>query len=69
MPEGNERKEMFAVYTIRRYDNDNKSFWVRIGTAFKNKDGSLNVLLDAFPANGELHIRRPKKKEEHGEVV
>ncbi|MGH7898781.1 MAG: hypothetical protein ACREQQ_12560, partial [Candidatus Binatia bacterium] len=31
--------------------------WVRIGVAFDNKDGSLNVLLDALPLNGRLHIR------------
>jgi len=69
MPEDSVKKERFAVFTIRRYDNNNKSFWVRIGSAFKNKDGSLNVLLDAYPANGELHIRKAKQKDEHGEVI
>jgi hypothetical protein len=34
-----------------------KTYWLRIGSAFPNKDGSLNVYLDAYPANGRLQIR------------
>ena len=34
-----------------------KKFWLRIGTAFVNRDGSLNVKLDAVPTTGTLHIR------------
>jgi hypothetical protein len=34
-----------------------RTFWNRIGVAFENSDGSLNVKLDALPVNGELHIR------------
>jgi hypothetical protein len=30
---------------------------VRVGVAFENKDGSLNVLLDALPLTGRLQIR------------
>jgi hypothetical protein len=48
-----------AVYTvIDRIDGEGKrSFWVRIGAAFVNRDGSFNVKLDALPVNGSLHIR------------
>jgi len=46
-----------VVYTIVERERDGRKFWVRIGTAFKNRDGSLNVALDALPANGTLHIR------------
>jgi len=53
-----ERKD---VYTVVR--NGEKDFWNRIGNAFVNKDGSLNVKLNAFPVNGELHIREPKLRE------
>ena len=31
--------------------------WIRVGAAFVNKDGSLNVRLDALPLTGVLHIR------------
>ena len=34
-----------------------KTYWNRIGVAFVNRDGSLNVKLDAFPVNGELQLR------------
>ena len=43
-----------------------KEAWIKIGVAFVNKDNSLNVILDAIPVNGKLHIRdrvSPKKKE------
>jgi hypothetical protein len=44
-----------AVYTI--VERAEKRFWIRVGTAFVNRDLSLNVRLDASPVNGELHIR------------
>jgi hypothetical protein len=28
-----------------------KGFWTRIGTAFKNRDGSLNLRFDYLPAD------------------
>ena len=34
-----------------------KTYWMRIGTGFDNRDGSMNIYLDAYPANGKLHIR------------
>jgi hypothetical protein len=53
-----DRKDVFAITK-----NGEKSFWIKIGSAFVNKDNSLNVRLNAFPVNGELHIRDPKPKE------
>lgn len=58
---------MMRVYTIVKKDptdRTEKGFWHNIGVAFVNKDGSINVKLAAFPANGELHIREEVKKEE-----
>ena len=52
-----------VVYTIRDRGPKQKGFWVRIGSAWSNKDGSLNVILDAYPTNGTLHIRVPNEKE------
>jgi hypothetical protein len=35
-----------------------KKFWMRVGNAHVNRDGSLNVYLQAYPANGgKLQIR------------
>jgi hypothetical protein len=53
------------VYTIIESANDEyDDYWCRIGTAFENKDGSLNVKLNALPVNGSLHIREPHKEDE-----
>lgn len=50
------KSERFNVTTpIERQDG--KTFWLRIGTAFRNKDASLNIYLDALPVNGKLQVR------------
>lgn len=41
-----------------------KSMWIRVGSAWENRDGSLRVLLNALPVGGELHIRDPKPLDE-----
>ncbi len=54
------KKVPLVVYTIVERERDGKKFWVRIGTAFKNHDGSLNAYLDAVPVNGTMHIREQR---------
>src|SRR4051812_20941880 len=52
-----------AVYTIVERNNpsgEKKSYFMRIGTCFTNRDGSYHVKLDAVPVNGTLHIRDPQ---------
>jgi hypothetical protein len=55
-----------AVYTvIERVDGESKrSFWVRVGAAFTNRDGSFTVKLDALPVNGTLQVRDWPNREE-----
>jgi len=43
------------VYAI--VERGTKRYWLRIGMAFVNRDGSLNVRLDAVPLTGQLQIR------------
>ncbi len=50
-----ERKNYRVVYTV--VERNERRIWVRVGAAFENRDGSLNVLLDAIPINGRLQIR------------
>lgn len=38
-------------------EKTSKTYWLRIGSAFTNRDGSTNVYLDAYPSNGRLQIR------------
>ena len=52
-------KESKAVFTVTE-TKDKKSIWNRVGTAFVNRDGSLNVLLNNLPLDGKLHIRDSK---------
>jgi len=54
--------KMKVVYVIT--ERNNKSFWNRIGVAFVNHDGSINVKLDAAPISGELQIRDYTAREE-----
>lgn len=58
--------ERKAVFTVIERGEGKKSFWLRIGAAFPNKDGSLSVVLDALPINGRLQIReeQPREREE-----
>lgn len=58
MAVNSERKEVFTIIDkVDARGEQAKGWWVRIGTAFVNKDGSLNVKLDALPVNGTMHIR------------
>jgi len=50
-----------AVYGINEHKG--KSYWTRIGAAFENRDGSLNVTLNYIPLDGKLQIREPQEKE------
>jgi hypothetical protein len=61
-----ENKRHQAVYTIIPR-SEGKDFWLRIGHAFENRDGSTTVLLDAMPTNGKLQIRDITAPEERRE--
>ncbi len=49
-----------TCYTVRNRGEDKKAFWVAIGSAWTNKDGSFNLRLDALPIDGEIVVR-PRK--------
>lgn len=40
------------------------SVWIKAGSAFMNRDGSVNVYLDVLPLDGKLHIRESLTAEE-----
>ncbi|HKA86460.1 MAG TPA: hypothetical protein VKE22_02305 [Haliangiales bacterium] len=48
----NKKKKVLCPIT-----KDNKTYWMRLGVAFVNKDNSLNLYLDGLPTNGKLHVR------------
>jgi hypothetical protein len=53
----------FKVAYVITERND-KQYWNRIGVAFTNKDGSINVKLDALPTAGQLQLRDYEPRED-----
>jgi hypothetical protein len=49
-------RNMKLVYTVVER-GQGKSFWTRVGIGSVNRDGSLNLRLDAIPVNGVLQVR------------
>ena len=54
---GKKSNKPLAAYTIVEREDSDDDIWCRIGIAFTNKDGSVNVYLNALPVNGKVHIR------------
>ena len=55
------------VMSIREYTTatgEQKTQWTKIGVAFTNKNGSINVVLDAFPVDGKMQLQVPLTREE-----
>lgn len=50
------------VYAI--IERGARRHWLRVGLAFPNRDGSLNVRLDALPLSGQLQIRNDVPRSE-----
>lgn len=50
------------VYHIKDIGDGKKSIWTKIGSAFVNKDGSINAFLEAMPIDGRIHLRAPRKE-------
>jgi hypothetical protein len=46
-----------AVYQIIEHERLKKPIWRRIGTAFLNRDESLNIEIESFPVGGKMHVR------------
>lgn len=58
------QKPDYAAYTIVETNGDADDYWQRVGSAWINKDGSINISLNALPLNGKLHIREPKPSDD-----
>ncbi len=57
---GGHRLAVYAVVDRADRDDDGKktSRWVKIGIAYVNRDGSMNLYLDAFPVGtNKLQVR------------
>ena len=56
------RRPLAAFQIIERKGYD-RPFWNRIGSAFINRDGSINVFLDSLPLQGKIQLREDTPKE------
>ena len=52
---GNKPRMFKVLCPIER--KDGATHWIRVGSAFANKDESLNLYLDVLPANLKLQVR------------
>ena len=60
----NGRKPL-AVYAVLDRKDGGRPYWLKIGAAFTNRDGSLTAVLDAVPTStNRLQIREQKALEE-----
>jgi hypothetical protein len=52
-----------AVYAIPESKDGEKTFWPKIGVAFRNRDGSIAILLDALPCGtNRLQVREVREE-------
>lgn len=50
-----ENVKRWAVFSIRKAKGGD--IWVRAGSAYTNRDGTMTVHLDVLPLDGQLHMR------------
>jgi len=53
----NKKKEVFTITEKPGADGNSKSYFVKCGVAFVNRDGSYTIKLDALPVSGVLQVR------------
>lgn len=55
-------KPSHFVYRVVDKGDNKDPFWLQIGAAFTNRDGSLSVIMDAIPPDGRIQIRQRKEQ-------
>ncbi|HET9597844.1 MAG TPA: hypothetical protein VFP65_19810, partial [Anaeromyxobacteraceae bacterium] len=60
IPGASAGKKALAVFAVVEKEN-RSAIWIRVGSAFTNRDGSVNLILDAFPiGSNRLQIREQR---------
>ena len=55
------RKPWIAYNVIEKPGLTNR-IWMRVGIAWLNRDGSINVVLDALPLGGRIQLREDDRE-------
>jgi hypothetical protein len=58
----NTGRKPWAAYNV--VERGGKRFWNRVGSAFHNRDGSMNIYLDSLPRDGKIQIREDDRERE-----
>ena len=69
--ESNASKKPWIAYNVIDRPGLRSRIWSRIGMAWLNRDGSINVVLDALPLGGRLQLReddRERRAEARGQL-
>ena len=53
----NKKKDVFTITEKPNADGNSRSYFVKCGVAFVNRDGSYTIKLDALPVSGVLQVR------------
>lgn len=61
-----DQSKMKIAYVVTQRGTN--KYWTRIGVAFVNRDGSINVKLEAVPVSGEIHVRDYVPRDERDET-
>ncbi len=62
---GNGRKQLGVFAVIERKDTTKPPYWMKLGLAFTNRDGSLTLYVDAFPVGtNRLQVREIRPYDE-----
>ena len=55
-------RKPWAAYNIIDRGEGKTKIWSRIGSAWRNRDGSMNIVLDSFPLGGKLQFREDDRE-------
>lgn len=61
------KRPTHTVYTVREGRDGGKGYWMEVGAAWTNRDGSFSVTLDAVPVNGRLVIRERTERDQEAQ--
>lgn len=69
--ESSASKKPWIAYNVIDRPGLRSRIWSRIGMAWLNRDGSINVVLDALPLGGRIQLReddRERRAEARGQL-
>lgn len=61
-PESSGSRRPWIAYNIIEKPGLKSRIWNRVGTAWLNRDGSINVVLDALPLGGRFQLREDDRE-------